>query len=237
MLVKLQLVGWLILGLLPWNPVSADAPALPSGIPAPKGFVPCALGDPVATAEARVAAKLGGALLGCFQSERKMMTLKAGKPAAVPVDNAFALALHGEGYTQEDLDQLLSTVRQQWKGFDPLRDKLKDAYFAWLNEVIKDGGSGASPTLIEVKPVLVSIDRPESNFYLVTSIRTYVVELNGKQVKVVKINSDAVALSRSKLIRLTVQRTLGDPADVEQVQGAIADWARVAAKVLPPSQR
>jgi hypothetical protein len=60
----------------------------------------------------------------------------------------------------------------------------------------------------------------------VTSIRTYVVDLNGRRVTSTKVNSDGVALRGSQLVRLTIQRTLSDPNDVAQVESEMADWAR-----------
>jgi hypothetical protein len=191
----------------------------------------------VADAEARVAAKLGGEFLGCFQSEQKLVAQSAAKVALMPVEYAFAIAVEGRGYTPADLDKLLSTVKEKWKGFDPLSKEYKETYTARLNDLIKGNGSTLSPTLISVKPVLVSIDQADSKYYCVTSIRTYVIELKGKQVTSTKVNSDAVVLRNSQLIRLTIQRVLSNPADVAQVQGEIADWAQATAQSTLPTRQ
>lgn len=192
-----------------------DGATSAEALPTPRGLQPCASADPVARAEAGVAAKLGGAYLGCFKSEQP------------PVEYALAVALPDRGYKLADLDNMLSVVRQQWKDFDPLGKEFKDAYIARLNELIKSNGSEAPPSIISVKPTLVSIERGSGNYYTVTSIRTYVVDHNGSRITATKINSDAVVLRGSQLIRLTMQRPLSDSADVAQVEGEIADWARM----------
>ena len=234
--MKLQFVALLILGPLAWSPVCADSPKGPSGFPTPEGLVACASGDKVAGAIARVAAELGGEFLGCFQSERAVEVSSTAKTALVPVEYAFAIALKGEGHTPADLDKMLSTVKEQWKDFDPLSKEFKEAYTARLNEMIKSSGLTPSPSLKSLKPVLISIDRPEVNYYSVTSIRTYSFQLSGDEIKLTKINSDAVVLRRSQLIRLTIQRTLSDPADVAQVQDEIAKWARETAQDSLPAR-
>jgi hypothetical protein len=121
------------------------------------------------------------------------------------------MALRDRDYKVADLDNLLSTVKQQWKDFDPLSKEFKDSYTARLNALIKSSGSAAAPDVVSVKPVLVSIERGRSDYYTVTSIRTYVVDLNGRRVTSTKVNSDGVALRGSQLVRLTIQRTLSDP--------------------------
>lgn len=230
-----QFDGLLILGVLAWGSALAATPAESGRLSTPDGFKPCAGGDPVATVEARVAAKLGGEFLGCFQSERRIAAPSAAKAAPMTVEYAFAIALQGRGYTLADLDSLLSTVKNQWKDFDPLSKQFKETYTARLNELIEANGSTPPSTIDSVKPVLVSIDRADPSYYSVTSIRTYVVNSNGGQVTLTKVNSDAVALRSSQLIRLTIQRTLTDPADVAEVEGEIADWARATAQSSPPT--
>jgi hypothetical protein len=235
--VKLQFIGLLAFGLLAWGTACADAPNGSSGFPAPGGFKPCAPDSPLAIAEARIATKLGGEFLGCFQSERETMAPSSAKAAPTPVEYAFAIALQGGGHTPADLDNLLSTVKHQWKDFDPLSKEFKETYTARVNELIKGSGLTPSPTMVSEKPVLVSIDRAGDSYYSVTSLRTYTVELNGERVMVTKVNSGAVALRGSQLIRLTIQRTLSDPTDVTQVQGEITDWARATAQGVLPKGR
>jgi hypothetical protein len=232
--VKLQFIGLLALGLLAWRPACADAPNGPREFPAPEGFKPCAPGNPLASAEAGVATKLGGEFLGCFQSERETTRPTAAKAAPMPVEYAFAIALQGGGHTPADLDNLLTTTRRQWKDFDPLSKEFKETYTARVNELIKGSGLLPSVTMVSVKPVLISIDRSVDNYYSVTSLRTYAVQVNGEPVALTRVNSDAVALQNSRLIRLTIQRTLSDPADVAQVQGEIDDWARAIAQGASP---
>jgi hypothetical protein len=225
--VKLQL-ALLIIGLMAWGPASADASDGSSGLPAPAGLMPCASASPAAGLAARLAAQLGGDFLGCFQSERTGPATQ--NSASNPDEYAFAIALPGGGYTEADLDKLLSGVKAQWKGFDPLSKAFKETYTARLNGLLRRNGSPPSSSLVSVKPVLVSIDQPNDDYYLVTSIRTYVVDLGGERVAATKVTSDAVALRNAQLVRLTIQRTLSDPADVAQVQGEIADWARATAQ-------
>lgn len=230
-------IGLLILGLLAWMPVCANASTGSSGLPIPGNLKPCAPGSPVASVEGHVAAKLGGEFLGCFQSEQEITAPSATKGVRMPVEYAFAIAVQGGGYTPADLDKLLSTVKEQWNGFNPLSKEYKETYTARLNELIKGSGLVVSPTFIAIKPELVSIDRTDSNYYSVTSIRTYVLELNGERGTLTKVNSDAVVLQNSQLIRLTIQRALSNPADVADVQGQIVDWARaIAQSSLPTGQ-
>jgi hypothetical protein len=178
------------------------------------------------TLEAHLAARFGGEYLGCFRSSR--MTVPTGTVgiAPKPVEYAFGMALRDRDYKAADLDNLLSTVKQQWKDFDPLSKEFKDSYTARLNALIKSSGSAAVSDIVSVKPMLVSIERGPGDYYTVTSIRTYVVDLNGRRVTSTKVNSDGVALRGSQLIRLTIQRTLNDPNDVAQVEGEMAEWAR-----------
>lgn len=151
-----------------------------------------------------------------------------------PFDYAIANGIQGEGHIPADLDKLLTTVRAEWKGFDPLSNEFKVSYTARLNEVIKSHGSIVLPTVVSIRPVLVSIDRADDNYYTVTSIRTYVSELNGEHFTSTKVESAAVVLSNSKLIRLTIVRPLRYPADVPQVQGEMDDWARATAQNSVP---
>jgi hypothetical protein len=232
--VKLRFVGVLIFGLWAWGAAPTGASTVVGGLRAPEGLKPCAPGDPAASAEARVAEQLGGEFLGCFRSDREVVAPIASNPATTSIEYAFAIALHGGGYTPADLDSLLSTVRGQWKDFDPLSKEFRETYTARLNDLIRSNGSTLSPTVISVSPVLVSIDRKDVHYYLVTSIRTIVLELQGKQVALTKVNSDAVVLCGSRLVRLTIQRPLSDPHDVAQVQGEMADWARATAQCASP---
>jgi hypothetical protein len=228
--VKLQLIGLLALGLLACGPACADAPNKLGGLSAPAGFRACTPDDPVTTAEAGIAAKLGGQFLGCFQSNRVILAPKAPNVAPSPADYAFAIALPRDDYTLADLDELLETIKGQWKNFDPLSKEYKENYLARLNDLIKENGSTPSPTMLSIKPVLVSIDRAKGNYYTVTSIRTYAAELNGARVTFTRVDADAVVFRRSHLIRLSIQRNLTDPANVAQVQGELDEWARATAR-------
>jgi hypothetical protein len=104
-----------------------------------------------------------------------------------------------------------------------------------MNELFKENGSTSSANLISEKPLLISIDRPDAMYYIVTSIRTYFLKVNGEQVTSTRVNSDAVALRGSQLIRLTIQRTLRARADVAQVQDEVTDWARATAQSSLPT--
>jgi hypothetical protein len=233
--MKLHFGSVLISGLLMGSAASADMPRDSSGLPTPRGLVQCPSNDPVATLEARLAAKLGGEYLGCFRSEGAMIPKGAIIAAPTPVEYAFGLAFADRHYKLADLDNLLATVKQQWKDFDPLSKEFKESYIARLNALIKSSGSSAD--VVSVKPILVSIDRGARDYYAVTSIRTYVADVNGRRVTSTKVNSDAVALRGSELVRLTIQRTLSAPADVAEIQGEIADWARATTgNVMPTAQ-
>ena len=212
-----------------WAPsqASAGSPSDPKEFPPPAGFTPCAPDDPVANLEARLALKIGSEFLGCFQSEGKITVPGAANVAPQPSEYAFAIAPKGLDYTQTDLDILLSKVREQWKDFNPLSKEFKETYISKLNELIKDSASYPVPHISSVKPILISIDRPADSYYTVTSIRSYTFESNGGSINMIKVNSDALLLRNSRLIRLTVQRQLNAPADVAQVQSEIDDWARV----------
>lgn len=223
-------VYFAMLGLLTGSATSSGASAAPSALPAPEGLSSCPPGDPAALAVSGIAAKLGGETLGCFLSERKGTPLSATRAGPVPVENAFAIGLQGQAYTPKDLDNLLSNVEEQWKDFDPLDKKFKDDYISTLNNMLSQNRSPSAPNIISIKPILVSIDRLSDTYYRVTSIRTYTFEANGEHITSTKINSDAVVLRHSHLIRLTIQRTLSDPADVAQVQGEIANWAQAIAQ-------
>jgi hypothetical protein len=228
--VKPQFASLLTLGLLAWGAASADTPC---DFPAPPGLKPCAPGDRFALAEIRIAKTLGGEFLGCFQSGQEVMTPTAAQAVSTRGEYAFAISLRRVGFTTADLENLLATVKAQWKDFDPLSKEFKETYTARLNALIKGNGSTPSPTMISVKPVLVSIDQNDTRYYVVTSIRTYVLNLDGRQATVTKVNSDALALRGSQLIRLTIQRELRDPADVAQVQSEIEEWARATAQSSP----
>jgi len=219
-----------MLGLLAGSATSSNASSAPSPLPAPEGLSPCPPGDPAALAVSGVAAKLGGEILGCFLSGRKLMPPDATKAGADSVENAFAIALRGEIYTIADLDKLLSHVKDQWKEFKPLDGSLKGSYISELNKILTENSSLPTPGVVSIKPILVSIDRPSDKYYRVTSIRTYNLEANGERIKLTKINVDAVVLQRSHLIRLTIQRTLNVPADVMEIQSEMANWARAIAQ-------
>ena len=194
-------------------------------IPAPEGLKPCSPGDPVLSVEARVATRLGGDLLGCFRSD----PIVAAEPAprvSTPTEYAFAIAVHDRDYTVADLQQLLSKVKQQWRDFEPLQGSLSDEYLLKLYDLIREQRDADNTSVKSVRPVLVKIDGEHSGYYIVTSIRTYVVEADGMSVKATKVNADAVVIRNSGLVRLTIQRTLTDPADVARAQADIDRWAR-----------
>jgi hypothetical protein len=224
--MRLPFVCFAMLGLFAWSAALSAASTAPSELPAPEGLNRCAPSDPAALAVSDMAAKLGGEFLGCFLSDKKFTPPRASKVDPIPAENAFAIGLQGQSYTMTDVENLFLKVKDQWKNFDPLDPKFKDIYIAKLNEVLKNSKSLSSPDIISIKPILISIDRPADNYYLVTSIRTYSFDVQGEHIGLTKINSSAVVLRGSRLIRLTIQRTLSDPADVAQVHLEISKWAR-----------
>jgi hypothetical protein len=221
--VLLRVVSLLTLGLLASDPPHVYAQATSSGLPAPKGLSSCAPSDPLAVLEASAAAKLGGAFLGCFKSERTVMVQGATKPVLVPFEFAFAIDFPGP-YTLADLDKLLSRGIEQWKAFEPLSKESKN-YTVRLNELIKGAGTSSAASVSSVKPVLVSIGKTGPKSFSVVSIRSYVLDASGEQVSLTKVNASADVLRGSRLVRLTVQRMLTDSSDVAQVQSEIAEWA------------
>lgn len=224
--VLLRVVGLLTLGLLASDPPHTHAQAPSSGLPAPKGLSSCLPGNREA-ALARIAAEFGGAILGCFQSEKRVMVQGSITPVPVPLEFAFAMDIPGS-YTSADLDRLLSRTIEKWKDFEPLSKQFEN-YTARLNELIKGAEVSPSVAVSSVKPVLVSIDRVGAKAYSVVSIRSYVLDVGGEQVSLTKVNGDAVVLRGSGLVRLTIQRVLTEPSDVAQLQSEIAEWARATA--------
>ena len=215
-------------GLLAFCLAQTYAQATPIGLPAPKELSSCPPGDPVAAAEAGVAAKLGGELLGCFVSDKKTTVQGATKSIPMSLEHAFAIRIPGGPYTSADLDKLLSKVTAQWKGFDPLSKEFEN-YRDRINELMRGVGTNPTATISSVKPVLVSIDRLGAKSYSVVSVRSYVLDLSGEHVSATRVNGDAVVLRGSELVRLTMQRALTDPSDVAQLQGDIAEWAQAIA--------
>ena len=150
--------------------------------------------------------------------------------ASTPTAYAFALALHDRTYSVADLHELLSKVEQQWKDFQPLDGNLSDAYVAKLNGLIKEQRNTADSRVQSVRPALVKIDKANDGYYSITSIRTYVVAAGGTNVTAIKVNADAVTVRNSKLVRLTIQRTLTEPDDVTRTEADIDRWAKSVAQ-------
>src|SRR5271165_6938185 len=157
-------------------------------LPAPKGLSACAPSDPLAGMEAGVAAKLGGTFLGCFKSDKTITVQSASNTVLVPLEFAFAFELRGP-YTLADLDKLLATGIEQWKGYETL-SKESDTYKVRLNELIKSVGI-TQANVSSITPVLVSIGKTGTNAFSVVSIRRYVVDASGEQVIQTKANASA----------------------------------------------
>jgi hypothetical protein len=206
------------------TPLQGTASAAdPAALVTPKGLDACAPDYPVVAAETRVAASLGAEFLSCFTSEKTVGVQGVGAP--IPFEVAFAIRLAGGGRSTTDLDQLVATVTAQWKDFKPLGKELRESYIVQLNAMLKDS-SGTKVTIASVKPVLVSIDRLDSNVYTVVSIRSYVMSGSAGQIRSTKVNADAVVLRDGAFIRLTMQRELTDASDVDQLRAEASAWAR-----------
>jgi hypothetical protein len=208
---------------------SAVTSAQTSGIriPTPRGLNLCKDNDSVASAEKRLAPSIGADYLACFASTEKLALHGSSKKSSLPVEHAVALSISGGPFGREDLDAVLSEVRAQWKSFDPL-SKQHEAYLAKLNSLIN--GSSSQPVPIEsVKPVLVSIDRPDDQWYAVVSIREYAIEADGERVRSLKAHAAAVVLQGTRLVRLEIIRELRAPSDVEDVRTKISAWSRAVA--------
>lgn len=217
-------------------------------VPAPKGLSSCAPSDRLAVRMARLAAKSGGELVGCFKSEK---TFWYQGLTVVPFELAIATDLPGAS-TSADLDKLWSTSIEQWKGFESL-SKESENYTVRLNELIK--GAGRSGGIVKLgssfKPVLVSIGRIGAKSFSVVSIRSYVMDQDGIGIWLnaahlpfmigprnilKKVTATANVLGGSRLVRLDIQRVLTDPSDVAQVQSEIAEWANaVSALFVTPT--
>lgn len=198
-------------------------------LPAPTNLTSCKDDDPVALAEKRVAPAAGAEYLACFASKEKVTLHGPSKTLLLPIEHAVALGITGGAYTRLDLDNLLSKVREQWQGFDPLSAQHKD-YVTRINSLIQEGNSDAHRVSVDsVKPVLVAIDRLDEQSYAVVSIREYAITVDGEQARSIKTNAAAVVLQGTRLIRLEIIRELHAPSDVDEVRKQIATWSHAVA--------
>jgi hypothetical protein len=183
------------------------------GVPVPKGLGSCAPSDPLAVRLARVAARSGGELVGCFKSEKKIRTWLL---LTEPFEFAVAIDFPGP-YTLADLEKLLATGIEQWKGF-PTLSKHWENYTDRLNELTRGFG--------RKRPVLVSIGRTGANSFSVVSLRSNLWKQGFfyNMSPTPKVNASADVLRGSRIVRLTVRRALTDPSDIAQVQSEIAEW-------------
>ena len=225
-------LSFLCLGMPFQGIAHADSETGGMQLAAPKGLSPCAPDDPVATMESRIAPSIGGQFVNCFHSEDRIKPPAGSTVAPVPLEYAFAIRLGRGPYTSANLDKLLATVTAQWKDFQPLSTEFRENYIARINALIKDSGE-TSATIASIKPVLVSIERLDAKSYSVVSIRSYVFNEGSGQTRTTKVNADAVVLRGSDLIRLTMQRVLSKPADVDQLRGEISQWARATEGPTP----
>jgi hypothetical protein len=138
------------------------------------------------------------------------------------------MRLPGGPYTSTALGQLLTNIRAQWAGFNPLSREFHDQYTREVNELIRGSSrpGSANASVTSIKPVLVSIDRLGPDAYSVVSLRTYQLTVGGQPLRSVKVNADALALVDSTLVRLTLLREVQSAADVADAQAQIAGWAR-----------
>lgn len=145
----------------------------------------------------------------------------------MPAEYGFAIRFPGD-YSSADVDAMLAKVKEQWEGFEPLSKEFREDYTARLNNLIKqsDPAVASSVSVSSVKPVLASIDRLDAGSYSVVSVRSYALDVNGERVTQTKVNADAVVLRGASLIRLTIQRALHEPADVERLRSEVGLWAR-----------
>ena len=206
-------------------------------LPVPNELILCEDDDPVVSAEKRVAPSVGAEYLACFTTNEKTALHGTSRTVVVPVEHAVAMSVTGGPYTREELDRLLSKVREQWKNFDPLSRQHED-YLTRLNSLIKGRSPAAHQTSIEsVKPVLVSIDRMDDQSYAVVSIREYVIATDGERVRSIKANAAAMVLQGTRLVRLEIIRELHAPSDVDEVRTQIAAWSRAVAVDTAKSTR
>ena len=119
--------------------------------------------------------------------------------ASLPFEVATAVDLAGP-YALADLEKLLATGIEQWKGYESLT-KESENYTVRLNELIKSAGTLSFFKLgSSFKPVLVSIGRIGAKSFSVVSIRSCDVRAGGF------ISLNAAKLSFMSIGRVIVRR-------------------------------
>lgn len=175
---------------------------------------------------------MGGELLGCFQTGGSPAPSASGESPAGLSNYAIAISLPGRDRGPADLEKMLATVRQQWQNFDPASDDFK-TYTARLNAFIARNGNEVGDEIASIKPLLVNIKYQTGQFYLVTSLRTYLLNLNGRKIASEKIDASAMVLRSGQMIRLAMMRAPVTGDAVAQAQDAIEQWARAVAQGKP----
>jgi len=132
------------------------------------------------------------------------------------------MKMSGGPFGREDLDELLSKVRDAWKNFNPLSRRHED-YVAQLNSLL--GGTMAG-SIESVRPLLVSIDRLDDRSYAVLTIRQTAISVAGEPVRSVKVTGTAMVLQGTSLVRLEMIREMRTPSDVDEVRAQIVAWSR-----------
>jgi hypothetical protein len=139
---------------------------------------------------------------------------------------AVAIANHSRG---------LSAAREQWKNAAPQFSQHGD-YLTWLNSLI-NGPYSRQSAIESVKPVLVSIDRIDDHSYVIVTIREYVIAVDSEEFRSIKATTSAIVLQEPQLVRLSIQRELRAPSDVEDVRKQIAAWSRAVSEGSAKSTR
>jgi hypothetical protein len=204
-------------------------------LPAPIGLNLCKDNDSVASTEKRVAPTIGAEYLACFVSDEKVALHGTSRTISPPLEYAFAMRVLGGPYGRKDLEAMLSAAREQWKNATPQFSQHGD-YLTWLNSLISGPYSRRS-TIESVKPVLVSIDRIDDHSYVIVTIREYAIAVNSDEFRSIKATTSAIVLQEPQLVRLSIQRELRAPSDVEDVRKQIAAWSRAVAEGSTKSTR
>jgi hypothetical protein len=200
-------------------------------LPAPRGLSTCTADGAAASGMDRMASALGGVPLGCFQSGETAELHGLKQTYAVPIEYAFAVELKGGPYAAKDVDQLMSDVKDGWKGAKPLNQDTRADYERRLDGLIEKAPPKGTPKAADSvnPPVLVSIEPLDPESFAVVAIRQRQVPLNGEFFSTTRIDAAAVVLRHAKLVRLSIARELRSKADVETAREEVADWAYAVA--------
>jgi hypothetical protein len=222
------MTGRFVAMLMLW-PMSALAmPAL--AMPVPGSLGACTAASSVAAEMEQMAARLHGRALGCFQSKDAMELRGTKQTHRLPMEYGFAVEMANRRFSQQDLDNLMSGVRDEWKNSDSLSRATRPDYERRINELIEPEAPGVPrPAAPPKPPVLVSIEQPDDGFQTIVRILRGQVSFDGEFFDTTRLDASAVVLKDAKLIRLSLLRELRSKSDVSAIRQEIVDWAAAVA--------